>query len=63
MSEIHFIDTTVRDGPQSLWALGMRTGMMIPVAEPFRTSARIERAYSDFSPRFSNASMNMFVSR
>lgn len=33
MSEIHFIDTTVRDGPQSLWALGMRTGMMLSVAD------------------------------
>ena len=30
MSEIHFVDTTLRDGQQSLWALGMRTGAMLP---------------------------------
>jgi oxaloacetate decarboxylase alpha subunit len=33
MSEIHFVDTTLRDGQQSLWALGMRTGSMLSVAE------------------------------
>ncbi|TMA13776.1 MAG: hypothetical protein E6J89_00260 [Deltaproteobacteria bacterium] len=33
MSEVHFIDTTVRDGNQSLWALNMRTGMMLAAAE------------------------------
>jgi oxaloacetate decarboxylase (Na+ extruding) subunit alpha len=33
MSEVHFIDTTLRDGQQSLWALGMRTGTMLAVAE------------------------------
>src|SRR5438309_2286756 len=33
MSEVHFIDTTLRDGQQSLWALGMRTGAMLAVAE------------------------------
>ncbi len=33
MSEIHFIDTTVRDGNQSLWALNMRTGAMLAIAE------------------------------
>ena len=27
MSEIRFIDTTLRDGQQSLWALGMRAGV------------------------------------
>jgi oxaloacetate decarboxylase alpha subunit len=32
MSEIHFVDTTLRDGQQSLWALGMRTGAMLPIA-------------------------------
>jgi len=26
MNEIHFIDTTLRDGQLSLWALGMKTG-------------------------------------
>ncbi len=33
MSEIHFVDTTLRDGQMSLWATRMRTGMMLPVAE------------------------------
>jgi oxaloacetate decarboxylase alpha subunit len=28
-AEVRFIDTTVRDGNQSLWALNMRTGMML----------------------------------
>lgn len=32
MKEIKFIDTTFRDGHQSLWAEGMTTGMMLPVA-------------------------------
>ena len=32
MDDIHFVDTTVRDGQQSLWAFGMRTGMMVPIA-------------------------------
>ena len=32
MSEIHFVDTTLRDGQQSLWALGMKTGAMLSVA-------------------------------
>lgn len=29
--EIRFVDTTVRDGQQSLWATNMRTDMMLPV--------------------------------
>jgi oxaloacetate decarboxylase alpha subunit len=33
MSEIRFVDTTVRDGSQSLWAIGMRTDMILPIAE------------------------------
>jgi oxaloacetate decarboxylase alpha subunit len=33
MKEIHFIDTTVRDGQLSLWALGMKTGAMLAIAE------------------------------
>ncbi|MEE9569057.1 MAG: hypothetical protein V3W37_06710 [Candidatus Binatia bacterium] len=32
MSEVHFVDTTLRDGQMSLWATGMRTGMILPVA-------------------------------
>lgn len=30
MSRIHYIDTTLRDGQQSLWALNMRINMMVP---------------------------------
>ena len=33
MNEIRFVDTTLRDGHQSLWAEGMRTGMMLAVAD------------------------------
>jgi oxaloacetate decarboxylase alpha subunit len=32
VSEISFIDTTLRDGQQSLWALGMKTRAMLPIA-------------------------------
>jgi len=31
MTDVRFVDTTLRDGQQSLWAYGMRTGMMVPV--------------------------------
>ncbi len=31
-SEIRFVDTTLRDGQESLWATGMRTGMILPIA-------------------------------
>lgn len=30
---LSFVDTTLRDGPQALWSLFMRTGMMLPIAE------------------------------
>jgi oxaloacetate decarboxylase alpha subunit len=33
MSEIKFVDTTLRDGQASLWAENMRTGMMLAVAD------------------------------
>ncbi|MBI4526435.1 MAG: hypothetical protein HY695_21770 [Deltaproteobacteria bacterium] len=33
MSDVHFVDTTLRDGHQSLWAENMTTGMMLPVAK------------------------------
>jgi oxaloacetate decarboxylase alpha subunit len=33
LMEVRFIDTTFRDGSQSLWAAGMRTGMIEAVAE------------------------------
>jgi oxaloacetate decarboxylase alpha subunit len=32
MDEIKFVDTTLRDGHQSLWAEGMLTGMILPIA-------------------------------
>ena len=32
MDEIRFVDTTLRDGHQSLWAEGMLTGMILPIA-------------------------------
>lgn len=31
-NEIRFVDTTLRDGQESLWATGMRTGMILPIA-------------------------------
>src|SRR5438045_320203 len=33
MDEIRFVDTTLRDGHQSLWAERMGTGMMLPIAK------------------------------
>jgi oxaloacetate decarboxylase alpha subunit len=48
MNDIHFIDTTLRDGQQSLWALGMKTEAMLGAA-----------AYMD---RIGFESMEFFVS-
>jgi oxaloacetate decarboxylase alpha subunit len=31
--DVHFVDTTFRDGSQSLWASAIRTGMIEAVAE------------------------------
>src|SRR5207244_5568517 len=33
MDTIRFVDTTLRDGYQSLWAENMTTGMMLPIAK------------------------------
>jgi len=33
MNKLHFVDTTLRDGQLSLWALGMKTGAMLAIAE------------------------------
>jgi len=33
MNVIRFVDTTIRDGHQSLWAERMSTGMMLPIAK------------------------------
>jgi len=32
MSELKFVDTTLRDGDQSLWSYRLKTGMILPVA-------------------------------
>src|SRR5258708_12658944 len=32
MDQVQFVDTTIRDGHQSLWAERMSTGMMLPIA-------------------------------
>ena len=39
--EVRFIDTTLRDGNQSLWALNMRVGAMLPAA-PYMDRAGFE---------------------
>jgi oxaloacetate decarboxylase alpha subunit len=33
MTEVLFVDTTLRDGQQSLWAYNMRTGMIVPIVD------------------------------
>ena len=33
MDIVHFVDTTIRDGPQSLWASRMSTGMILPIVD------------------------------
>lgn len=33
MSNLRFVDTTIRDGSQSLWAMGMRTADILPIAK------------------------------
>jgi len=33
MTQVRFVDTTLRDGQQSLWAYNMRTGMIAPIVE------------------------------
>ena len=46
-NEVKFIDTTVRDGNQSLWALNMRVGAMLPAAEYIdQAGYRIHRVLS-----------------
>ncbi len=35
MNDIAFVDTTIRDGDQSLWGFRMTTGMILPVASSF----------------------------
>ena len=33
MNDLHIVDTTLRDGSLSLWALGMKTGAMLAIAD------------------------------
>src|SRR4029077_3616207 len=33
-NDIRFVDTTLRDGQESLWATAMRTRMILPIASP-----------------------------
>lgn len=33
MRQIRFVDTTIRDGQQSLWATGMQTSMLLPILQ------------------------------
>lgn len=51
MTELKFVDTTLRDGPQSLWSLEMRTNMMLPVA-PILDDAGFEAIEIMASPEF-----------
>ena len=32
MKRVEFLDTTMRDGQQSLWGMRMRAGMALPVS-------------------------------
>ena len=41
--DVHFLDTTFRDGAQSLWAGGIRTGMIEAVAEVLKWVRELER--------------------
>ena len=41
-NEVRFVDTTLRDGNQSLWALAMSTSMMLPVAYRFNDLSLVE---------------------
>src|SRR4051812_35333351 len=51
MDKVKFVDTTLRDGPQSLWSLRMRTEMMLPVA-PILDDAGFEAIEIMASPEF-----------
>jgi len=55
MSEILFIDTTLRDGNQSLWALNMRVGAMLPIAE------LMDRAGFEFMEFFVDSMFKKYV--
>jgi oxaloacetate decarboxylase alpha subunit len=55
MSEIQLVDTTLRDGQQSLWALGMRTQTMLAVAP------QIDRAGFESLEFFSSNMIKKYV--
>jgi oxaloacetate decarboxylase alpha subunit len=48
MREVHLVDTTLRDGQQSLWAMEMRTGAMLAIAEQMD---RVGFESSEYLPR------------
>jgi len=52
---IKFVDTTIRDGQQSLWGLGMGQGMMRPIAH------RLDRAGFDAIELFTGAAFKKMV--
>jgi oxaloacetate decarboxylase (Na+ extruding) subunit alpha len=51
VDELKFVDTTIRDGPQSLWSMKMRTNMMLPAA-PILDQAGFEAIEIMASPEF-----------
>ncbi|MFQ5684876.1 MAG: biotin carboxyl carrier protein [Candidatus Binatia bacterium] len=55
MGEIRFVDTTLRDGQQSLWALGMRTGAMLAIAK------QMDQAGFEFMEFFVTVMFKKFV--
>lgn len=55
MSEVQFVDTTLRDGQQSLWALGMRTQTMLAAAK------QIDRAGFESLEFFSSNMIKKYV--
>ena len=44
MEHVHFVDTTIRDGHQSLWAERMSTGMMLPIAKNLNEARLLKRS-------------------
>ena len=51
VDELKFVDTTIWDGPQSLWSMKMRTNMMLPAA-PILDQAGFEAIEIMASPEF-----------
>jgi len=55
MDEIRIVDTTLRDGNLSLWALSMRTGMMLPALP------HLDEAGYESMEFFNNGNLKKFV--